>query len=344
MGQTLEVNEAGWLILDAVDRFLLEYQRWEDLQDEGEADYIDARLSEAMDALLAVDAGETPPRGFKQMLAAIDKLRRAAGALDEQGSIFSLADDADRVAFTNAAAELAQVRSRKYNAARNPETVRELMRMEGMKPAQIASMFGLVDGDGRPRVDLVERENINPGSVIGPDNLPKDDVEGWEKPLAFPACRVTIRRAEGRRAAEERKSKAEACPESSYDLFLLSLSRDAPLTVRQAANMLQRTEAEVQAEWEEYRKVQRRRERIADLQELRALTGEDLPELAPEIEDDEDAPPIEDTLASEYETWEESDLRELCKERGIGTAPNSKKATMIAKLVAADAAEMEKAA
>lgn len=347
--QTLDVTEQGWLILDAVDRFLLEYDRWESTQDEEEADYLDGRVSDALDGLLALPS--EAPKGFQGLMQSIEKLRHVSSALDDQGSIFSLVDGGDRMEFFRSVDNLKTVRNRKYSVAHNPESVRTLMAMPGMGTQQVARMFGLVEADGRLRLDLVERENVNPGSVIGPDNLPKDDVEGWEKPLAFPPCRITIRRApRGKDLAKSAGAKQSApCPETSYELFLLSLDKHAPLTVRQAASMLQRPEADVLAEWEGFRKDQRLKDRLADLRELEARTGRPAPVAVGKIEeDDEDdgRPSVEpgdadDSLASEYESWEEADLRELCRERGIAAAPNSKKATLIAKLLAADAAEVE---
>jgi hypothetical protein len=312
----MKICERGWAILDATDRFLYEFHRWEDARD----NFLDAPTSDALDNLLGVIEGETP-EGFGVYLEALRKLQAAVHQIDLEAGAFEVSGDEGQ-RFLNAVDAVESIRHRKDTTPQKRlESIRELSR-QNVSMEQIARMYGLMDQQGRLRIDLVEREMNQGGSVLTDQGLVRRDIEDFEYPFEYPDARWT---PHSRLNAEMEAMQAETPkgPESSYDLYLLSRA-DPPLSAQQAAAMLGKPLAEVSKEWEQFDEDRRLRERLADYEAAERARKE--------IESRRKAYQPAPTDDDGYEQLDRAALVELCKEREIPVQGNLSKEKLIARL------------
>lgn len=112
-----------------------------------------------------------------------------------------------------------------------PDLVRQ-----GVSGYQICKMYGLMDAQQRPQIELIQKEMDDPGSVIGPD---------WVDPRLKDGPLLVVTKS----ADETRKAKAAANKAKKHEIPLDELFRQG-VDYQQAAKMLVMDEATVAAEYD----------------------------------------------------------------------------------------------
>jgi len=158
----------------------------------------------------------------------------------------------------------------------------QMLASQGVSHAQIAQDWGLVDAHGHPRMDLVVRELQDPGSVITPDYVHPADQERLAK-IAQARTEYNAQ-VEAKPKPEPEGAEGKPCPETPWQLW----AEAVPLP--QAARMLRRPLAEVEALWLEFQAEaeQKAKDNASDKPAQKVGTGDPLED----VPNNEAHPPI----------------------------------------------------
>lgn len=281
----------------AVDAMQAEHVRY---QNDDSLQYPPSSLWDAIEATLAVfDNGDIPHecKGLFNSAVTVSLQLKAHDETDEPSPPDS---------FWQAVEQLYATRK---NMGRTVTKRRESMaelKEQKVPYEQIAQMFGLMDPDGRPQVDLVLKELATPGSVIGPDWVHPDDREA-DRNLA-----EANQRLHGTLSPKS-KPKRDVCKETPRELF------DQGVGVVQAANMLNVDRIGLEPQWAAWTEEKEAAEKAKD---------NPAPSTPP-------APVVTtegDEIDQLYKDVTVAAIREECSGKGITTRSSDTKAQLIAKL------------
>jgi hypothetical protein len=208
----------------------------------------------------------------------------------------------------------------------------KVLNEQGVAPEQIARIWGLTNPDGSGRPHLVQQELLEPGSVITPDYVHPDDVEAsglaQKSKIEYMAAKSQYY---ADRASEKQQDNPGPCPETSRELWGLT-----NMTLGQAAKMLQRPEAEVATEWEQFDAEQESAAQSATKgQELLPPTPQPQPvhRAIPVAEQEPEPEAAEDGVYSEFEDWSALQLRDQVKKLGHQTVRGMSRKELIDKII-----------
>lgn len=333
-------------LLSAVDSFNSVHDAW---SNDDNAKYPTLHYWRALEQMIdAFETGDLPGE-CRSLAGAVYNLGRERALFDLTGELDpgmkfwaareQLRDEADKM--------------RSPAGKRFLESIKELHR-QNVPHEQIARMWGLVNPDGSGKSALVQQELEHPGSVITPDYVHPDDLEEVRKTAATRREFLQLAAQVGTHQKVVQDSEKEPpCHETSEELWLQGVS------LPQAARMLQRPQADVAAEWANFKRAKDSKqaesvEPDSNNPTLPQTTEAEvvLPVGTPVVEEErlEEIEPIEpaegveaEAAASEessdsdqFSDMSDEELRQQAQDFGIKIGARTNRATLIKKILAAE--------
>lgn len=226
----------------SVDKLLKAHEIW--VSDPNRPNPDDRYWDAVQDVIDQFDEGDIPGN-CRALAELVEELAIQTMEFDErpnQGNLYP------RDSFWACIEKLKQLRTVQVHPVRRKmESIKSLAALPNMQHEQVARMWNFIDARGNVMTWLVQKELDEPGSVlnnaraiIGPHWKHPDHAEGMEEPESAPVDE----RLDAKRKQSQQEDKP--CPETPLELFRQGVS------VEQAAAMLKKPLAEVEALWAEF--------------------------------------------------------------------------------------------